>query len=211
GTTAISVALCAPSGLEIRNFFTFGIDIPSYHSRWHNSANKMPPRKPAKLDQDALWNYPLKSMAARAQSIGEIREKLRRKTQRRADVDQVMVRLKEYGVVNDKQFAEMYASRRRENEGFGKMRVIRDLRQKRVAPAVAEQAAERVFQGSDEVELIEAFLARKYRRTPLVEVLAEEKGLASVYRKLRMAGFSSGNSLKVLKKHTTKTEVFDGL
>lgn len=145
-------------------------------------------------------------MAGRAQSVGEIREKLRRKAERVTDVDVVVARLKEYGVVNDRQFAEMYATRRRENEGFGKMRVIRDLRQKRVAGKVAEQAAEAVFRGTDEQELIEAFLQRKFRRKPLAEVLADDKGLASVYRKLRMAGFSSGKSLAVLRRHAENTE-----
>jgi hypothetical protein len=37
----------------------------------------MEERKPRRLDADALWEYALKSLGARAHSIGELREKLR--------------------------------------------------------------------------------------------------------------------------------------
>jgi regulatory protein len=163
------------------------------------------------LDQEALIAYALKALAARAHSSGELREKLRRKAEKKADIDVVLVRMKELGYLNDRTFSERYASRRLESEGFGKMRVLRDLGQKRVAPAVARQAVERAFSGTEETALIEQFLARKYRRQPLAEVLAEEKGLASAYRKLRLAGFSSGASLSVLKRHSRQAEALDAL
>lgn len=144
-------------------------------------------------------------------STGQLREKLKRKAQRASDVDTVVAKLKDYGYLNDKQFAEHYAARRLENEGFGRARVLSDLRSKRVAPVVAERAVNQTFAGTDEVELIEQFLARKYRRQPLAEVLAEPKGLASAYRKLRGAGFSHGNSMKVLKRHGKDAESLDAL
>ena len=144
-------------------------------------------------------------------STGELREKLKRKAEKVGDVDGVIAKLKDYGYLNDKQYAEMYASRRLENEGFGKARVLSDLRSKRVAPAVAERAVNQTFASTDEVELIEQFLARKYRRTPLAEVLAEPKGLASAYRKLRGAGFTHGNSMRVLKRHGKDAEALDAL
>jgi hypothetical protein len=37
-------------------------------------------------------------------------------------------------------------------------------------------------------------------------LLGEEKHLASAYRKLRLAGFSSGNSIRVLKCHAAEAE-----
>lgn len=167
--------------------------------------------RPKLLSGEALLEYALKVMAARAHSAGELKEKLRRKAEKKADVDVVLARLKELGYLNDRRYAELYASRRLESEGFGKLRVLRDLAAKRVAPAVARQAADSVFRDTDEDALIEAFLARKYRRAPLVEVLAEEKGLASVYRKLRLAGFSSGSSLRVLKRHSRQQEALEAI
>ena len=166
-------------------------------------------KSPKTLDEPALFEYALETLAGRASSAGELRQKLRRKAEKAADVDTVIARLKEYGYLNDKQFAEHYASRRLENQGFGRTRVLSDLRARRVAPSIAERAVNAAFEGTDEVALIEQYLSRKYRRAPLSEVLAEEKGMASAYRKLRGAGFSHGNSLRVLKRHARDTEALD--
>src|SRR5258708_24220576 len=45
-------------------------------------------------------------------------------------------RLKQAGVLNDRRFADSFVNWRRENQGFGKARVMRDLMARRVAPAV---------------------------------------------------------------------------
>jgi regulatory protein len=163
------------------------------------------------LAETELLDYALKTLGTRAQSAGELREKLRRRAERKTDVDPVMAKLREYGYLDDKRFAENFAARRLENEGFGKARVLRDLRGRRVAPAVAEKAVSTAFEGSDEDKLIEQFLARKYRRQPLGEVLAGANGLAAAFRKLRLAGFSSGASMRVLKRHSHDTETLDAL
>ena len=171
----------------------------------------MPARKPKLLDQEALMSYALRALGGRAHSLGEIREKLRRRCSEAADVDAVMQRLKESGYLNDRQFAESFAAARLENEGWGKMRVLRDLRQRRVAPKLAEQVVQKTFESSDEVELIEKFLARKYRGKPLGQFLSEEKNLASAFRRLRYAGFSAGNSIRVLKRYAREPEALEGM
>jgi regulatory protein len=163
------------------------------------------------LTEQQLWDYALKMLGARAQTAGELREKLRRRAERVTDVDSIMARLKELGLLNDRQFAEHYAARRLENEGFGKMRVLADLRGRRVAGAIADQAVRKAFAGTDETELAEQFLQRKYRKTPIAEAVAEPKGLASAYRKLRTAGFSHAVSLKVLKRHANAAEALEAL
>lgn len=63
----------------------------------------------------------------------------------------------------------------------------------------------------DEIQLIEAFLRRKYRNTPLNTYLAERKNLAAAYRRLRGAGFSSGNVIGVLKRLAGEPELLDSL
>src|ERR1035441_3793943 len=108
-------------------------------------------------------NYALRLLGGRAYSLGELREKMRQRAERPESIEQVMAKLKELGYVDDRKFAENYAAARLENEGFGKMRVLRDLRQRRVAPQLAQQVTERTFQSTDETELIEAFLKRKFR------------------------------------------------
>ena len=91
------------------------------------------------------------------------------------------------------------------------MRVLRDLRQRRVAPKLAEQVTERTFQSTDETELIEAFLKRKFRGKQLGPFLKDPKNLAAAFRRLRYAGFSSGASIRVLKRYSNQAEELEGI
>ena len=50
------------------------------------------------------------------------------------------------------------------------------------------------------------FIARKFRSYNMIEYLAEPKHLASAYRKLRYAGFSSSVVVKVLKRYSERAE-----
>ena len=134
---------------------------------------------------------------------------LKRRAADPGDIDQVLARLKDGGYLNDQRFAESYAGWRRDDGGFGKTRVQRDLMARRVAPAIAKQAAEAAFKGTDEVAMIEKFLARKYRGKDLGALLKEQKHLASAYRKLRTSGFSTGNSVRVLKRYAEEAELLE--
>lgn len=171
----------------------------------------MAERKPRQLDAQDLWEFALRALSARAHSSGELREKLRRRAERAEDVAPILSRLKQSGYLNDQRYAESYSQARLENQGFGKTRVLRDLRKRRVAPAVAEKAVSEAYRGADEVRLIEEFLRRKYRSVPLETWLAEPKNLAAAYRRLRTAGFSSGNTLRVLKRFAREPELLDSL
>jgi regulatory protein len=161
----------------------------------------MSPRKQSKLDEGGLWNYALRVLARKAYSAGEIRQKLSQRAASISDVPAVLTKLREYGFADDEKFSEAFAQSRLRNEGFGRSRVLRDLRTKRVSPKVAEQAIEKTFAGTSEAELIDNFLARKYRSKDLTVFLKEEKNLASAYRKLRLAGFTSNATLSALKRH----------
>lgn len=151
-------------------------------------------------------NYAARLLASRAQTSSELREKLKRRAARREDVDEVIRRLKDSGLVNDKRFAESFAAWRRENQGFGKARVMRDLMARRVAPSLARQTADAAYRNLDETAMIEKFLERKLRGKNLPALLAEKRNLASLYRKLRGAGFSPGNSIRVLKRYAAASE-----
>ena len=160
----------------------------------------MPERVPRKLAGEALWEYALRALGVRAHSVGELRQKLTQRAQRPEDVPEVLARLRRSGYLDDRRFAEGYSTARLENQGFGKERVLRDLRRRRVAPRVAEEVVRAVYQDTDEVPLIEQFLRRKYRKISLEQYLAEPRHLAAAYRRLRGAGFSPGNILRVLER-----------
>ncbi len=168
-------------------------------------------RAPKRLDSGKLLDYALRVLSGRAHSLGELREKLKRRAEKAEDIDTVMLKLKESGYLNDRRFAEGFATSRLTNEGLGRMRVLRDLRQKRVAPKLAEQVVEQTFRETDETQLIQAWLERKYRGKPLGTLLADQKTLATVFRRLRYAGFSASVSIRVLKRYAHAAEELEGL
>jgi regulatory protein len=59
--------------------------------------------------------------------------------------------------------------------------------------------------------MIGKFLERKYRGKDLRELFREEKHVASAYRRLRTAGFSSANSLRVLKRHASQASDLEAM
>ena len=170
----------------------------------------MEERKLRRLDAVAMWEYALKSLGARAQSIGELREKLRRRAERLGDIDGVLARLKEVGYLDDRRYAESFASARLSNEKLGRMRVTRELRARRVAPALAERTVEKVYQGVEEQKLIEEWIRRKYRTAPREGLFEDRKDLAAAYRRLARAGFRTGEILTVLKRFAKDPELLDG-
>lgn len=167
------------------------------------------PRKPKKLNSEGLWEYALRALGQRAHSSNELRQKLSRRAATPSDVAATMDKLKEYGMTDDRKYSEAFAASRLQNQGFGQFRVLRELRSKRVAEGVAKPAIEKAYSGKNEQELIESFLARKFRGKNLREFLQDRKNLASVYRRLRTAGFSSPGVFAVLKKHAKSIEEWD--
>ncbi len=157
-------------------------------------------RKLKLLDGQALYQYALRALGARSLTQGELRVRLRARAERAAEVDEVLARLKRYGYLDDRRFAETFSRLRRENQGFGKFRVLRDLRARRVAPALADKAVEEAYRDIDETALIEEFLRRKLRYARARPRLDDPRRVASLYRRLLRAGFSSGKILESLRK-----------
>jgi regulatory protein len=170
----------------------------------------MKERKRASLDAAALWEYALRVLGGRAHSTGELREKLRRKAEHAADVDPTIARLKEYGYLNDRKFAESFAAARLENEGLGKTRVLADLSRRQVAPAVAQQTVGKVYQDVNEQALAEDFVRRKFRMASKENLFQDQKQMAQAYRRLMRAGFRSATAIQVLKKFARDPDLLDG-
>ncbi len=162
--------------------------------------------KPKKLDADGLWNYALRALGGRAHSANELKQKLSRRAESPEALNAIVAKLAEYSFTDDSKFSETLASARLQSQGFGRFRVLNELRTKRVAQPVAEAAIEKAYAGTEEMELIRKFLDRKYRGKNLATFLSEQKNLSSAYRRLRVAGFSSGGSLSVLKGYSTQVD-----
>lgn len=166
--------------------------------------------QPKKLAREELKLYGLRLLAGRALSEGEIRTRLTRRAADPEDVESVVEALREYGFVNDSRFAEHFAAARRDSGAVGQQRVLRDLRQRKVAAPVAQQAVSDAYDATDEAALVRDWIERKLRGRNIPEYLADQKHLASVYRKLRYAGFSSSATIRVLRNYSSlATELED--
>ncbi len=163
-------------------------------------------RRPKKLAAEELFEYAVKSLGARAYSTGDLKTKLRMRAANAADADAAIERLKDIGYLDDKRFAEGYAAARVENEGFGRMRVVQDLRARRIAGDMAEQAVGQALGDKTEDELIDAFIARRMASAFAAGPIEDQSKLAAAYRKLRRAGFTSGGILKALKRVAARPE-----
>jgi len=186
--------------------FLFFANPLRYNGRMAFARSSKSRKPPAPLDIEGLLAYSARILTARAQTTSELRQKLTRRAAQRGDVDEVIRRLKENGYLNDQRFAESFANWRRDSDGVGKTKVVRDLMARRVAPELAKKTAEAAYSGTDEIVLIEQYLQRKFRGKNLGALLQEEKHLASAFRRLRTAGFSAGSAIKVLKRYAAQAE-----
>ena len=168
-------------------------------------------RPPKLLNSEELWAYSLKALGARAHSISELRTKLKRRAERVEDIDGVVGKLREYGFLDDNRLAETYAATRRDNQGQGRRRVQQDLRKRHISPVTVDKAVDQAYSGVDESEMVEQFLQRKFRGKNLGEFLKVAKNMASAFRRLTYAGFSTGVSIRVLKRYSSQAEELDGL
>ena len=170
----------------------------------------MEERKPKRLDAEALWSFALKALAGRAHSTGELREKLRRRAERVSDIDGVIARLKDSGYLDDSRYAEGFAAARLANDGLGRGRVMQDLRQRRVAPALAEKSVRKVYATVDDQALIDEWIRRKYRMADRECLFQDQKDLAAAYRRLLRAGFPTGEIVRALKRFAKNPDLLDG-
>ena len=170
----------------------------------------MPPlKKVRKLAAEELFEYAVKLLGVRGYSTGDLRSKLRLKAAEPADIDGTLVRLKEVGYLDDGRYARGYASARVENQGFGRIRVLNDLRARRISGNLADQAVTQALEGRTEAELIQAYIERRMGSLFTGGPVEDERKLAAAYRRLRRAGFTSGANLAALKRNAARPETLD--
>ncbi len=148
----------------------------------------------------------MRVLGQRAHSTAELKRKLGLRAESPEILAATMAKLREYELSDDRKFSEGFAASRLQNQGLGRLRVLRDLRSKRVPDGVATEAVDKAYATTDEAALIESFLQRKYRGKNLPEFLKEQKNMASAYRRLRTAGFAHGATLAALKRHAAVVE-----
>src|SRR5712691_15722 len=112
--------------------------------------------------RERTFQRAVKLLAAKPRSIAELRERLMQgRGANKAEVETVIARLCEYGYLDDERFAFGYASLKVRQRPVGRRRLQRDLRMKKVDPAVAVEALDLVFAETSEEELIDSAIEKR--------------------------------------------------
>lgn len=168
--------------------------------------------KPRKVyTENELYDYAVGALARRMRSVAELKRLLRNKVEADTEfgqtlVELVVVRLKNQGYLNDARYAAAYSSFRRDNEKFGRRRVITDLKVKGVHGEVIEKAIAQAYEDVNEEKLARDYLRRKRLKKP-----KDQKQTARIFRQLLRAGFGSKTIFTILKKWDVDDETLGDL
>jgi regulatory protein len=168
--------------------------------------------RPRKLFTEAeLYDYAVGALARRMRSVAELKRLLRHRVEADTEIGQtlvelIVVRLKDQGYLNDAKYAAAFSSYRRDNEKFGRRRVVNDLKAKGVHGDVIDQAVSSAFQDVQEETLARDYLRRKRLQKP-----KDKKQTARIFRHLTRAGFASKTIFAILKKWNVDEETLTEL
>jgi regulatory protein len=148
------------------------------------------PRPRKVYSEDELYEYAVGALARRMRSVAELKRLLRPRVEGETEygrtlVELVIRRLKDQGYLNDAKYAAAFSSFRRDNEKFGRRRVITDLKVKGVHGEIAEKAAAAAYEDVDEEQHAREYLRRKRLSKP-----KDQKQTARIFRHLLRAGFA---------------------
>src|SRR6266516_6486891 len=121
--------------------------------------------RPRKLyTEQELYEYAVGALGRRMRTVAELKRLLRQRVEADTEIGQTLVeliirRLKDQGYLNDTKYAAAYSSFRRDNEKFGRRRVITDLKVKGVHGEVIEKAVGAAYE-----EINKEKQAREYLR-----------------------------------------------
>lgn len=157
--------------------------------------------RPRKTEsENELYEYAVGALGRRARSVAELKRLLRPRVDAETEygrtlMELVIRRLKDRGYLNDAQYAAAYSSFRRDNEKFGRRRVITDLKVKGVHSEVIDKAVDAVYDEVSDETQARAYLKRKRLVKP-----KDQKQAAKIFRQLVRAGFASKTIFALLKK-----------
>ena len=162
--------------------------------------------------EDELYEYAVAALARRMRTVVELKRLMRARIEEPESeyaetlVELVIRRLKEQGYLNDSNYAAYYSSMRRDNQKFGRGRVVTELKTRGVHASVIEKAVEAAYDGVNEEKQ-----AREYLRKKRMEKPKDQKETARIFRQLMRAGFASKTIFAILKKWDVDDETLTAL
>ena len=171
----------------------------------------MPFRRSKKTyDEAMLYDYAIGALGRRMRSVAELKPLLRQRVSNQEDgpalMETVITRLKEQRYLNDSQYAAAYSSFRRDNEKFGRRRVVSELKNRGVHNDVIETAVDTAYTDVNEEKLAREFMRRKRLKKPV-----DRKQTARIFRAMARAGFSVKVIVSILKKWDIEEEILTEL
>ena len=168
------------------------------------------PQKKFYSEQE-LYEYAVGALARRMRTVAELKRLLRARVETETEYGQTLVeliirRLKDRGYLNDSQYAAYFSSLRRDNQKFGRMRVVTDLKNKGMHGDVIEKAVDAAYEGVSEEKLAREFLRRKRLVKP-----RNQKETARIFRQLARGGFGSKTIFAILKHWNVDEETLTEL
>jgi len=171
----------------------------------------MPFKRSRKVyDEQMLYEYAIGALGRKMRTTAELkrlmREKVREQPHAELLVDVVVARLKEQRYLNDTAYAESYSRFRKDNEKFGRMRVVQDLKAKGVHGDIIEKTVSAAYGDVNDEQLARQFLQRKRLKQP-----SDQKQAARIFRTMVRAGFSSRIIFRILKQWNVDEETLSAL
>ena len=126
--------------------------------------------------RERTMNRAVKLLAAKPRSIGELRERLlERNWTNEAIVTGVVEKLKEYGYLDDAQFARDVALSKLRQRPQGKLRLQQAMSRKKLDRETVDAAIHEAFEKIPETELIDAAIEKRLRLKGRPETREEKK------------------------------------
>jgi regulatory protein len=129
-----------------------------------------------------------RALMRRAHSIHEMKQYLERRAENKDLIPPVIAHLRELNYLDDARFALEYARHHARLRRQGRYRIARDLRARGIPDRHIDAALDAIFAETDEASLVRA---RLKRRLSHLRGRLDQRKLASLYRSLLAAGFSS--------------------
>ena len=168
--------------------------------------------RPKKVYTEAeLYEYAVGALGRRMRTVAELKRLLRPRVEADTEFGQTLVeliirKLKDQGYLNDAKYAAAFSSLRRDNEKFGRMRVVTDLKAKGVHGEVIDLAVSTTYDEVNEEKQARDYLHRKRLQKP-----KSQKDAARIFRQLMRAGFGAKTIFAILKKWDVDDETLTAL
>jgi regulatory protein len=168
--------------------------------------------KKKSYSENELYDYAVGALGRRMRTVAELKRLMRARVEEAESeygqtlIELVVRRLKDHGYLNDSQYAASFSSLRRDNQKFGRMRIVTDLKIKGVHGDVIEKAVDSAFDGVNEEKHAREYLRKKRMKKP-----KDQKETARIFRQLARAGFGTRTIFTVLKKWDVDDETLDAL